>query len=93
MRLCERCLKECAEELLPNDIAILFALDGNMNFTNGVTRQYLYDLIDTMKATQINEILRKLEFVGLIKTNNTRKNIIYCLTQEGDNVLKMVLEK
>lgn len=93
MKLCEECLRECAEELLPNDIAILFALDGNMSFTNGVTRQEIYSLIDTMKATQINEILKKLEFVGLIKTNNTRKNIIYCLTQEGDKVLKMVLQK
>ena len=64
-----------------------------MNFTNGVTRQYIYDLIDTMKATQINEILRRLEFVGLIKTSNTRKNILYCLTQEGVEVLKMVLQK
>ena len=93
MKLCNECLQQCAEEMLPNDIAVLFTLDGNMNFANGLTRLEIYSLIDTMKHTQINEILRKLEFVGLIKTNNTRKNIIYCLTPEGAQLLNMVLKK
>ena len=66
------------------------SLNGNTTFANGLTRREIYELVGTMKATQINEIIHKLEFVGLIASNNRRKNILYCITDEGTYVLGKV---
>lgn len=83
MKLCEDCLEQCIEEMLPSDSYVLFSLDGTYTLTEGLTRREIYEIVNNIKATQINEILRKLEFVGLIKSNNNRKNILYCLTKDG----------
>ena len=74
MKLCKDCLNQCAKELDSMDVAVLYSLNGNTTFANGLTRREIYELVGTMKATQINEIIHKLEFV--FKDGQTKTYIL-----------------
>ena len=93
MKLCKDCLEQCVVELVANEWVVLFTLDGCTTLANGYTRSQMYELIDTMKATQINEILRKLEFLELIKSNNSKKNTVYCMTADGHYIMSKYLDR
>ena len=92
MELCDRCLGELAGELLPSDLAVLYALEGYVSMTNSLDREQLMEIVGNgTKYYRVAKTLERLEILGLVISAREGKRILYCLSRTGVKMVHMLL--
>ena len=91
MVLCDDCLQQLANELLVDDMYVLYALVGCERMEKALTREGIVDLVGKGNYYAISKVLQKLEILGLIISGKQGKYYLYYLADSGKKILSILL--
>lgn len=91
MVLCNDCLRQLSNELLMEDMCVLYCLEGRENMKDALTREQIVELVGTKNYYAISKVLQKLEILGLIYCGKNGKYFLYYLTDSGKRILSILL--